>query len=517
MSSSLRHISYRLLGSSEVHLRYLEDDPELVKILGRRARNCEELLKRAPLNARRLVEPEALSKALVDYAERHEAPPPVLENARAVAEGEVFMVVTGQQPGLFGGPLYSLHKAATAVRLARELSAQPGAPKIVPVFWNHSDDHDLDEVNRAFFVNSNLDLQRLRLELTHTGAAIRNIGIGRAMEHVLAAARDMLPQTEFSDWAFDIFEPRHPDEQFGDSFARLLFTLFGDQGLLVIEPRDLPRSAFDVLPRWIEESGAVRERVRGMIDHLGDVGFDVTLDPTTTMMFQLTGDRRMPLADGEGGSEPGDLSPGVLLRPMWQDAVLPTIAFVVGPGEMSYLALTSPLYKQLGVPQPVFVPRASLTIVERSLVKLLDRFGWDIPDLVQGPEVLARTLDEEEEDVVESGLEDIAGHLKARMAELAERLRESDPQMTSPLQRCSKKLVDELEKLRGKVRNSRQNRQGTGLRQIRRLCSNLRPRSRLQERALNALPFMVSHGRELAQLLVDAADPFDMQHGVLEL
>ncbi|MHC5063781.1 MAG: bacillithiol biosynthesis protein BshC [Planctomycetota bacterium] len=517
MKPSIRHISYRRLGTSEVHHRYLEDDPELAKILGRRPRDAGELLKRAPLNARRLVDPKTLSKALLAYAERHDAPGPVLENAREVAEGKIAMVVTGQQPGLLGGPLYTLHKAATAIRLARDLSAQPGAPKVLPIFWNHTDDHDLDEVNRAFLVNSNQDLQRLRLDLSHSGEAVRNIGVGRAMEHVLGAARDLLPRSEFRDSAFEIFEPRHNDEQFGDSLARLLFSMFGKHGLLVIEPRDLPASAFEVLPRWREMSNIIRERVSSVSEHLGDLGFDVTLDPGTTMMFQMTANRRVSLADVDEVSDPMDLSPGVLLRPMWQDACLPTIGFVVGPGELSYLAVTCPLYKTLGVPKPVLVPRASLTLVEPSMTKLLKRFGWDITDLASGSEVLALSLDDEGEDGVEAGLEEITDHLRTRVSELGEQLRERDPQMLGALQRAGKKAEDELQKVRQKLRNSRQNRQGTGLRQIRRLCNNLRPRSRLQERVLNVLPFLVSHGVDIADHLIEAADPFATNHGVLDL
>lgn len=518
MNPSLRHLSFRRIGTSEVHLRYLEDDPDLRELLGVRPRTAAELLEHGPLEARRLVPPSELGAALEEYAVRHEAPDAVLQSARAVGRGEAYVVVTGQQPGLFGGPLYAVHKAATTVRLARELSARPGAPKVVPVFWNHTDDHDLDEVNRAFFVNQNMDLQRVRLDLEHGGEAIRDVPIGRAMERALAAAGDLLPRSEFKDAVFDVFAPRHADETLGDQLARLLFALFGDSGLLVIEPRDLPPSAFEMLPRWFGRADEIRGRVRSVSDHLTDLGFDVTLDPGTTLMFRCSpGRQRQALADGEDFGAPGDLSPGVLLRPLWQDAVLPSIGFVVGPGELSYLAIVASIYRTLGVPRPAFVPRASMTLVEPSLVKHLERFGWDVPDLADGPESLAKILDADDESPSESGLEDAISEVRRRMADVAEHLRRSDQQMVGPLERSRRKVVDELEKLLQKVRNSRQNRQGTGLRQIRRLCANLRPRGRVQERVLNVLPFLVAHGFELSGHLVEAADPFCVQHGVLEL
>src|SRR5690606_38420815 len=150
------------------------------------------------------VDPEALGSALLAYAERHGAPGPVLESARALASGRARAVLTGQQPGLFGGPLYTVHKAATAVRLARELASRPGAGPVVPVFWNHSDDHDFEEANRAFLVNPNQDVQRLRLEVEGRGRAIRAVPVGAGVEHALAAVADFLPASEFRDAALEL-------------------------------------------------------------------------------------------------------------------------------------------------------------------------------------------------------------------------------------------------------------------------------------------------------------------------
>jgi uncharacterized protein YllA (UPF0747 family) len=236
------------------------------------------------------------------------------------------------------------------------------------------------------------------------------------------------------------------------------------------------------------------------------------------MMFQcVPGRRREPLADGEPCDDPRQLSPGALMRPLWQDAMLPSVGFVVGPGELAYLSLAAPVYKTLGVPRPCFVPRACLTLVQPSLVKLLDRFGWDVPDLARGADELASVLDETEVGGPEQGLQDLADEVRTRFAETAEQLRDQDRPMLGPLERSRGRILEELDKLAQKVRNSRQNRQGTGLRQIRRLCSNLRPRGRVQERVLNVLPFLVSHGEALSRQLVDAADPFNVHHGVLEL
>lgn len=518
MTSTLRHISFRRMGTSDVHQRFLEDDRDLGNFLGMRARSVAELMRRAPTGAGRVLSREALAKAMRAYAERHQAPPEVLANAEALLDPNVYIVVTGQQPGLLGGPLLTLHKAATAIRLCREINAEAGGPRVVPLFWNHSDDHDLDEANRLFLVNQSQEVQRFRLDLERNSEALRTIGVGRDLEKLLAEIDPLLPQTEYRDWALQMFKPRHPDETLGDIQARMLFEVFGKHGLLVIEPRDLPPEAFDPLLRWWGRSNDIREKVKGTIEDLADVGFDITLDPAATMMFELTGGHREPLADGEIAGRAQDLSPGVLLRPLWQDACLPTIAFVVGPGELAYLSAVAPLYRMLGVPQPVFVPRASLTLVEPSMQRLLNRFSLDLPDLDQPPEKIAeKFLQNADGNDLEDALDTLQSRLRTDLDAIGQRLGALDASMLSALDRARTKCLEEIERLQQKVRNARQNREGTGIKQIRRLCSTLRPRSRIQERVLGPLAYLNSFGPGLAEALVAAADPFRIEHGVLEL
>lgn len=518
MTATLRHISFRRLGTSEVHQRYLEDDRDLGQFLGMRARNVTELLRRAPTAAGRLVPREALVKSLRAYAERHKAPQPVFDNADLLLDPNVNVVVTGQQPGLFSGPLFTLHKVATAIRLCREIDAASGGRRAVPVFWNHSDDHDLDEANRLFLVNQQQEVQRFRLELERNSEALRTIGVGRELEKLLQEVDPMLPASEYREWALAMFKPRHPDETLGDLQARMLFELFGKHGLLVIEPRDLPQEAFEPLLRWWGKSNEIRDKIKQALDDLADVGFDITLDPAATMMFQLAGNHREPLADGELAGRAQDLSPGVLLRPLWQDACLPTAAFVVGPGELAYLSAVAPLYRLLGVPQPVFVPRASLTLVEPSMQRLLNRFSLDLPDLDQPPEKIAeKFLQNAEGNDLEDSLDDLQARLRKDLDAVGQRLGALDASLLSSLDRARSKALEEIERLQQKVRNARQNREGTGIKQIRRLCSTLRPRSRPQERVLGPLQYLVSFGPHLVDAIVDAADPFRIEHGVLEL
>lgn len=518
MTSTLRHISFRRLGTSAVHQRFLEDDRDLGSYLGMRAHNVTELLKRAPTGASRVIPRDQLVQSLTAYAKRHNAPPEVFANAEALLDPATHVIVTGQQPGLLGGPLFCLHKAATAIRLCREIQEQ-GGPRVVPLFWNHSDDHDLDEGNRAFFVNQQQEVQRFRMDLTRHNESLRKIHVGRDVERILEEIAPLLPQTEFHDALMATLKPTHPNETLGDLQARLMFEVFGKHGLLMIEPRDLPECAFEPLEKWWSRSDEIREKVKQTCDDLTDLGVDITLDPSATMMFAMSGDRREPLADGEEVSDRRNMSPGVLLRPLWQDACLPTIGFVVGPGELGYLAAVAPLYRLLGVPQPVFVPRSSLTLVEPSMQRLMSRFSIDLPELDDTPEQLAERLlqaDEGEGDI-EDRVDTIKNKLRTDLDAVEKTLKTIDASMVSALDRARTKCLEELERLQVKVRNARQNREGTGIKQLRRLCNSLRPRSRVQERVFGPVAFLNSYGPRLAEELIAAADAFVIEHGVLEL
>ena len=245
----------------------------------------------------------------------------------------------------------------------------------------------------------------------------------------------------------------------------------------MIEPRDLPTEAFDPLLRWWGKSNEVREKVRQTAEEVADVGVDVTLDPSATMMFDLASGHREPLADGETAGRAQDLSPGVLLRPLWQDACLPTIAFVVGPGELAYLCCVAPLYRLLGVPQPVFVPRASMTLVEPSMQRLLTRFSLDLPDLDQSPEKLAERLLQSSDG---SDVEDALDGLKTRPARILDDI-ETAPRRTRRSMMAPRPRAHEgrprRSSLQQKVRNSRQNREGTASSSCGGSAARLRPRS----------------------------------------
>ena len=158
-----------------------------------------------------------------------------------------------------------------------------------------------------------------------------------------------------------------------------------------------------------------------------------------------------------------------------------------------------------------------MTMVEPSLKKLLDRFGWDLPQLSRGASHLMQKTQTNDGSPVDGVIDTLTDSIKLQLSDLASEVRKIDPQMGGAVEHSRAKITEELQKLSRRLRKSRQNREGTGMRQIRRVCSHLRPRGRLQERVLGPAPFLVAHGESLADLLIEASDPFALEHIVLEL
>ena len=338
-----------------------------------------------PLPALRRIAPDVLAA----LEERHRAlgsPPEVFASLRLLADGAA-AVVTGQQAGLLGGPLFTLLKTLTAVRIARELTARHGRP-FVPVFWSETEDHDLDEVNQAWTFGAPGPAASRCPWPTSTAARPWGRsplgGGGRASSR--SSSRPS-PATEFTPALVEGLLAdldRSPD--WGTWFARHLERLFGRHGLVVadsLEPR-LAACARLLWARVLEEplalTGTCQERGRW----LAGLGYKPILQKMEqrTPFFLLEAGKRLPVTFERGlfrtphadhtlpgllrrlDEGTGDFSAAVHLRPHLQDFLLPTAAYIAGPTELAYFLQLLPGYRVLGIPAPTIVLRASLTLVE---------------------------------------------------------------------------------------------------------------------------------------------------------
>ncbi|GAA3760541.1 bacillithiol biosynthesis cysteine-adding enzyme BshC [Terriglobus aquaticus] len=320
-------------------------------------------------------------------------------------------VVTGQQVGLFGGPLLTLMKAATAIRKA-QVASEAGMPH-VPVFWMATEDHDLDEVNQAAFLQPGRNsggVEVLRSKFPHHGTReVGSLPLGEAIAPVVERAEELLGFAPIADLLREYYTP---GETLASAFAKLITALFRDYGLIVIDAsrREFHAMGAPVLRYAIEHADELHDALLHNTEQLVAAGFhaQVLIAENSSLLFVVDEQgnrlslRRVPRAGAEGrewkagarvysqddllallDSEPERLSPNALLRPVFQDALLPTSAYVGGPAEIAYFAQCRVLYERiLGVVTPV-LPRLSATLVDAPVQAVMEQHELSLRDALQ--------------------------------------------------------------------------------------------------------------------------------------
>jgi bacillithiol biosynthesis cysteine-adding enzyme BshC len=469
--------------------------------------------------SRRLVRPRAaLASELRSEALRLGAPEAVLAALARLEHPESRVVVTGQQPGLLLGPAYSLSKALSAVRLARELDSDE-AP-VVPVFWVASQDHDTAEVDHAHLLDDEERLHRIEVPLPPEVPSGRSpfrrewlsiLGDGLARvgglpEH-LAEACSLVEESSLKA------------ETYADLFSSLLYRLLGDRGLVVLDPirPGIAPLFAGVIERELADPRTSVSAIVAAGEELRELGFEPQLGrgKDATNLFLEEEEDGLPVRhllrfDGRRFSTPGRdygmaeltavlrespwrLTPAAGLRPVAQDAVLPTAAFLVGPGELRYLAQLRGVYRHHGVPMPLIRPRASTVVLEPPVRRILDKYGLDYRTYqAERRSALGRILLERHghAEAFESALQ----RLEAESEELLRRVGGIDPTLRGTVERGRLRLERTVSLLRGKAAAALARHDPTTTRQFERLESHLFPAGTPQERLISPFSFFLKFG-----------------------
>ena len=437
-----------------------------------------------------------------------------LGNLEKLERGAV-AVVSGQQVGLFGGPAYAVYKALTAIRLAEELS-EAGIPA-VPIFWMATEDHDLDEVRHVTWFDSG---KLVRFELPGDGERpVGDVRLGPAIsDHVTKAVSRLSGPA--SETLSQILEQSYrPEETYGSAFGKLFVQLFAEQGLILLDPLDarLHRVAAPLYKRAIEDRDELNDKLLQRGRELESAGYDVQVKVTarSTLLFTIRDGVRQPVAASNSHFKSGDaswtraealrlvesspetFSANALFRPVVQDYLLPTAAYLGGPAEIAYFAQSSVIYEHVLGRMPVVLPRAGFTILDAKAEKLLQKYGLCIENLWAGPQELRRKM---ESVSLPTGLAENFDRDKAQMestlAELAGQIAKLDPTLAGAVTTARNKISFQLEKLRRKTGRALDHRSGL-LAEFEQFLENLiYPNKRLQSRELCFLPFLARWGME---------------------
>ena len=470
----------------------------------------------------------AESRAALIAALRVQNPPsPALE--RLASPGAV-AVVTGQQVGLFGGPSYTVYKALHAARLATWLTAA-GLPA-APVFWLATEDHDFAEVNHVWVCNADHRPAKVATIRSAGAQPVGEVALETPPVSELRAAMEGLPYRE--EVVALVEEAYRPGATMGAAFSGLLRRLLERFDILQVDPM-LPRFRELAAPAMRKAVAAAPEmslRVRERGRELEAAGYhaQVHVEERTSFFFLLENGKRLTLRRTGGGyllngrrftgpelmDRAASLSPNALLRPVVQDSMLPTVAYIGGPAEIAYLAQSAVLYDALLGRMPVAVPRSGFTIVDQRSHKAMDRFELGLPDFFHGEEVLRQRMAAKLVPPAMAGaMCDTQAAVETALAGLRAAMAGFDPTLTRALDRSAGKIRYQLGKIERKAGREALARDARATRQAASLYGLIYPERHLQERLYSILPFLASHGLDLIEQIYESIDLECPDHRIL--
>ncbi len=436
-------------------------------------------------------------------------------------------VVTGQQVGLFGGPLLTLMKAATAVARAKEATRVSGVEH-VPVFWLATEDHDLAEVNQASLLTKTT-VETLRAEFKHKATVeVGGIVLGAEMEQVLEQAGELLA---FAPIWETLKECYAAGQTLGGAFARLMARLFAEQGLIVMDAasREFHALAAGTLRHAIEHADELEAGLLKRTAELEALGYhaQVKVAEEMSLLFLVSdvdGERLALRRTADGGwkagrhvystasllaileSEPERLSPNALLRPVFQDTILPTAAYIGGPSEIAYFAQSAVLYEAiLGRMTPV-LPRLSGTLLEPAIATVMETHGVQLPDAMTTAEELAQRLGARAMPIEAKRKLAAAGNaLDAALTAATEYLGGIDESLGKTAEVSGSKMRYQMNRLRRMAAAFELQKEASLGKHAAAITLNLFPEGHPQERLVAGVWFVARHGEGLVERLVAEA------------
>jgi bacillithiol synthase len=468
-----------------------------------------------------------------------------IKNIRLLAEADCLAVVSGQQAGLFTGPLYTIYKALSAVKLA-ECLRQRGT-KAVPVFWIATEDHDFAEVAWAEVINRDCALEKVATPaaLHREGSPVGQVTLDNSINELIETLLSALPDNEFSeDLGRLLRQAYQPGRNFGDAFACLSAALTAKYGLIIFDPLDseLKHLAAPLYAEAARRAPDIAASIKNRSQELEAAGYHAQVTPSEDafplFLHDETGARHA-LTRGANGkyrtkansaeysteeladlalTKPDRFSPNVTLRSVVQDYLLPTVAYYGGAAEIAYFAQTSEVYRLLERPATPILHRASITLVEKHTWRSLERYDLTLKDFFTGYDQVVATVVERYLGKETSGAFDHTTEtVNTELDTLQEKLRQVDSTLAEALDKARRKINYQIDGLRTRFHRAQIARDETFRRQLERAFDLLYPARSLQERHINITSLMARHGPYVVDWMFDAIDLGSNEHQIVYL
>ncbi|MFQ5866141.1 MAG: bacillithiol biosynthesis cysteine-adding enzyme BshC [bacterium] len=466
-----------------------------------------------------------------------------LENIDLLLERRACAVVTGQQAGLFSGPLFTIYKALTAIKLAARLS-RTCEGCFVPIFWVAADDHDFREVNHTKIVNKGNQVLELNYNAHPVDARVpvSAIRLSSGIMDVVKQLEDETHPSEFKETILNgLSEAYAPKRVFSEAFGTWLTQLFKAFGLVFIDASDPRIKALGtpIFQKEISEKSPSTERVLEISERLVQKKYhgQVQLHRGLLNLFFIENQRlAIEIQNGtfvvKGTNKsfqtsellsllkrkPHYFSPNVLLRPIFQDALLPTVAYVAGTAEISYYAQMKGIYEHFGLPMPIIYPRKSLTLLENKIEKVLDNYDLSVQDFWGDVEILINNIAKAQ---LPASIEDKIGKasecIEKDLQSLEDEVNSFDSTLKDTVEVVKGKINHQIDVLEKKILQAYKKRNEIVRSQIYKAKNNLYPNNHLQERELNVVPFLFKYGFGFIDRLYEALDISNFEHQIFRL
>jgi bacillithiol biosynthesis cysteine-adding enzyme BshC len=509
-------------GFSNLYRDYIADFPKVRQFYGADFRSFQQIPSRAGGNGKAAADRSVLVSVLADQNATFGASDATRRNIGLLSRETTFAVVTGQQVGIAGGPLYTVYKTVTALKLTAKLKDTHPELDFVPVFWLEGEDHDLEEMNSVGVLNQ--EHAPVKLSYWPKGkptqknvVPVGEMQLDEFIDPFVAELERALPNTEFKKPLLEsLRECYAPGTTFNRAFASWMNRLFPSAGIVFISANDprIKRQLAGIFRREIEQFPAVSQliiqrsaelehgyhaqiKTRAMNLFLYHKGGRYFIEPREHD-FSLRGTRHFLTKDellAIVENQPELLSPNVALRPICQDTILPTVAYVAGPSEVAYFAQLEPVYRHFGIAMPAIYPRISATVLEERVSRTLEKFELSINELFAPPgKVQQKVIDLISEVNIEEMFAESRTRMNDTMNELRFGLQYIDQTLLGALETTRGRNEANLGLLKDKAVEAQARRHETALRQLQRAASTIYPNENYQERELNAIQFMNKYG-----------------------
>lgn len=465
-------------------------------------------------------------------------------NIKLLSEANTVTVTTGQQLGIFTGPLYTIYKAVTTIKLAEYLKLKYDEFNFVPVFWMAGNDHDFDEVKYINLIDLNNKVKKIEyndgLEPDTNRGEVGNLIFTDDIYRVVSEIADNLRKTEYTDKVIDFISMHYkPGESFSSSFRNMMFHFFDEYGLILLDPTD-QRIKEVLKPVFLKEISDYKDHTDTLVSLSAELEetyhAQVKVKPINLFMhyekgryliepienkYRLKGKRKKFTADElleQITNSPELFSPNVLLRPVCQDYLLPNSFYVGGPSEICYYAQLKPLYEFFGMTPPMVYPRSSATLLESNPLKILAKFQMKLKELIiNSKDISAKIINKLDSGSADTAFLNAFENIEKVFDELENSVSEVDPTLIEAVRKTKAKSKQQIDALKSKVEKAQLRRYEDSLRQIERAMNLIYPNNNLQERELNIIYFLNKYGMDFVKRIYSQLSINKFAHQIIEI